>query len=130
MNIILWKKRWKGKQVKIQRGEIIRVQLDPAEGSEQAGERPAIVLSPDIINQHSPVIIIAAITSKKVDKIYPFEVLLEPPEGGLVEKSKALLLHLRSVDKKRILGKYGTLSENSLAKIEEALKIAVGLKKI
>jgi mRNA interferase MazF len=116
--------------VKIQRGEIIRVQLDPAEGSEQAGERPAIVLSPDIINQHSPVIIIAAITSKKVDKIYPFEVLLEPPEGGLVEKSKALLLHLRSVDKKRILGKYGTLSENSLAKIEEALKIAVGLKKI
>lgn len=82
---------------KVSRGDVIRVRLDPVEGSEQAGERPAVVISPDIINQYSPVVIVAAITSKKTDKIYPFEVLINPPEGGLTEKSKVLLLHIRSI---------------------------------
>lgn len=114
--------------MKIKRGDIVRVRLDPVKGSEQAGERPAVVISPDIINDHSPVIIIAAITSKKIENIYPFEVLVDPPEGGLVKKSKALLLHVRSIDKRRIAGKYGNASEVLMEKIDEALKIAVGLK--
>ena len=69
--------------MRIKRGDIVRIRLDPVEGSEQAGERPAVVISPDIINQHSPVIIVAAITSKKTDKIYPFEVLIHQPDGIL-----------------------------------------------
>ena len=116
--------------MRIKRGDIVRIRLDPVEGSEQAGERPAVVISPDIINQHSPVIIVAAITSKKTDKVYPFEVLIHQPEGGLTKKSKVLLLHIRSIDKRRILGAYGNLSEVTLKKIDEALKIAVGLKAI
>ena len=69
--------------MRIKRGDIVRIRLDPVEGSEQAGERPAVVISLDIINQHSPVIIVAAITSKKTDKIYPFEVLIHQPDGIL-----------------------------------------------
>jgi len=114
--------------VKVSRGDVIRVRLDPVEGSEQAGERPAIVISPDIINQYSPVVIVAAITSKKTEKIYPFEVLINPPEGGLTKKSKVLLLHIRSIDKRRIVGSYGKLSENVMKEIDEALRIATGLK--
>jgi mRNA interferase MazF len=116
--------------VKISRGDVIRVRLDPAEGSEQAGERPAIVISPNIINEHSPVIIIAAITSKKTEKVYPFEVLINPPEGGLIEKSKVLLLHIRSIDKRRIVGTHGKLSEIVMKQVDEALKIATGLKAV
>jgi len=48
----------------------------------------------------------------------------------LTKKSKVLLLHIRSIDKRRILGAYGSLSEVTLKKIDEALKIAVGLKAI
>jgi mRNA interferase MazF len=83
------------------RGDIVRVRLDPVEGSEQAGERPALVISPDVINEHSPVILIAALTSQKTERVYPFEVLVEPPEGGLRRRSKVLLMQLRAVDKRR-----------------------------
>ena len=37
-----------------QRGDIVRVRLDPTVGAEQAGERPALVISPDVINEYSP----------------------------------------------------------------------------
>ncbi len=73
------------------RGDIVRVRLSPVEGSEHAGERPALVLSPNVINEHSPVILIAALTSKKVDRVYPFEVLIAPPEGGLTHHRKSYL---------------------------------------
>jgi mRNA interferase MazF len=109
------------------RGDIVRVRLSPVEGSEQSGERPALVLSPDIINQYSPVILVAAITSKKVDRVYPFEVLITPPEGGLIQPSKILLMHIRSVDKRRLTGFYGQITDETMFKVEDALKIATGL---
>lgn len=109
------------------RGDIIRVRLSPVEGREQAGERPALVLSPDLINRYSPVILIAAITSKKVNRVYPFEVLVQPPEGGLTHPSKILLMHIRSVDKRRLTGFYGRVTDETMDKVEQALKIATGL---
>lgn len=111
----------------LKRGDVVRVRLDPVEGSEQAGERPALVISPNFINQHSPVIIVAAITSRKADKVYPFEALIEPPEGGLNMRSKVMLMQLRSIDKRRIIGTYGSVNEKVMRKVEEALKIAVGI---
>jgi mRNA interferase MazF len=105
----------------------VRVRLNPVEGSEQAGVRPALVLSPDVINAHSPVILIAAITSQKTDRVYPFEAAIEPPEGGLSRRSKILLMHLRSVDKRRLTGSYGIIGEETMRRVEDALKIATGL---
>lgn len=112
----------------IKRGAVVRVRLDPVEGSEQAGERPALVLSPDIINDHSPVIVIAAITSIKTDRVYPFEALIEPPDGGLTMKSKVSLIQIRSIDKRRVVGSYGAVCPQTMRNVEEALKIATGLR--
>jgi mRNA interferase MazF len=108
----------------------VRVRLDPVVGSEQAGERPALVLSPDLINERSPVILIAAITSQKTDRIFPFEALIEPPDSGLSVRSKVMLLQLRSVDKERLVGRYGKVSETTMQRVEEALKVATGLTKV
>ena len=106
---------------------MVRVRLDPVEGSEQAGERPALVISPDVINQHCPVILIASITSQKTEKVYPYEVLIEPPEGGLRKRSKVLLMQMRSVDKRRLTGRYGAVTAGTMIRVEEALKVAAGL---
>ena len=114
--------------VELRRGDVVRVRLDPTEGSEQAGERPALVLSPDIINRHSPIILIAPITSKKTERVYPFEALIEPSEGGLLMRSKVLLMQTRSLDKSRLLGYYGRLSDAIMLQVDQALKIAVGLR--
>ena len=112
------------------RGDIVRVRLDPVEGSEQAGERPALVISPDLINEHSPVILIASITSQKTERVFPFEALIEPPDGGLKQRSKVMLMQLRAVDKRRIKGNYGTVSDETMRHVEAALKVATGLTKV
>ena len=112
------------------RGEVVRVRLDPVVGSEQAGERPALVISPDLINERSPVILIAAITSQKTERVYPFEALLDPPDGGLAVRSKVMLMHMRSVDKERLIGRYGKVSEKTMQRVEDALKIAAGLTRL
>jgi mRNA interferase MazF len=106
------------------------VRLDPVEGAEQAGERPALVISPEIINQHSPVLLVAAISSRKTDRVYPFEALLLPPEGGLASPSKVLLMQLRSIDRRRITGSYGVISAHAMGRVEAALRIAVGLERL
>jgi mRNA interferase MazF len=80
-----------------------------------------------VINQHCPVILIASLTSKQIARVYPYEVLIEPPEGGLTHRSKVLLMHLRSIDKRRLVGRYGTIGAESLRRVEEALKVATGL---
>ena len=112
------------------RGTIIKARLDPIEGSEQGGVRPVLVISSDDINDHSTVIIVVAITSKKTDRIYPFEVLLEESESGLHLRSKVMLLNLRTIDKQRITGYYGSLTNETMLKVEEALRIATALRKI
>ena len=115
---------------RLRRGEIVRVRLDPVEGSEQGGERPGLVVSPDLINEHSPVILVAAMTSRKTERVYPFEALIEPPEGGISQRSKALLMQLRALDKRRIIGRYGVVSANVMVRVETALRIAVGLTRL
>jgi mRNA interferase MazF len=105
----------------------VRVRLDPVEGSEQAGGRPALVISPDLINQKGPLVLIAAITSKKTDRIYPFEVLLDAAEAGLPRRSKVMLMQLRSVDKRRLTGEYGRVGKETMMLVDEAIKVATGL---
>ena len=111
----------------LRRGDVVRAQLDPTVGSEQAGERPAVVISPSPVNEHSPVILIAPITSKKTERVFAFEALIEPPEGGLTMRSKVMLTHLRSVDKRRIVYRYGSVGEATMKRLEEALRVATGL---
>ena len=110
------------------RGDVVRVRLDPTEGSEQAGERPALVLSPHIINEHSPVILIASLTTRKTERVYPFEARVDPPEGGLLCPSKVLLMQIGSVDKRRLTGRYGAVSEETMERVEDASRTATGLR--
>lgn len=112
------------------RGDVVRVRLDPVEGSEQAGECPALVISPDLINEHSPVVLVAAITSRKVDRIYPFEAPILPPQGGLARPSKVPPMHVRSVDKRRITGRYGAVGEETMRQVDDALRVAVGFARL
>lgn len=114
----------------IKRGQIVRVRLDPTEGSEQGGERPALVISPDFINIHSPVVLVAAITSRKTDRIYPFEALVEGNETGLTVRSKALMMQIRSVDKRRITGHLGSLTGTAMQQADAALRVAVGFVRL
>ena len=60
-----------------QRGDVVWISLNPQSGHEQAGRRPAVVLSPGIYNEKVELAILCLITNQI--KGYPFEVLM--PDG-------------------------------------------------
>ncbi|MBI4909114.1 MAG: type II toxin-antitoxin system PemK/MazF family toxin [Acidobacteria bacterium] len=104
--------------------------LNPVQGSEQGGERPGLVISADIINANSPVVLVAPITSKRTEKIYPFEAVIHPPDGGLTMRSKVSFIQLRTLDKSRLVEHVGTLAPETMEAVERALRIATGLFKV
>lgn len=108
---------------------MVQARFDPTEGSEQGGVRPAIVLSPDKSNLRSPVLILAPLTTRKLDRLYPHEALTPAGDGAPV-KSKAWLGQVRSMSKARILSYYGHTSDQTMLGVDQALQIAVGLTKI
>ncbi|MBI4151229.1 type II toxin-antitoxin system PemK/MazF family toxin [Candidatus Woesearchaeota archaeon] len=109
----------------MRRGEIWLVNLDPTVGHEIKKSRPSIIIQNNLGNQFSPLTIIAPITSN-TDKIYPFEVSLHQPV--VVKDSKVLLNHVRTVDKSRLIRKLGVIDDETMLKVDEAIKISLGLR--
>jgi len=107
-------------------GEIWLVDLDPARGHEQAGRRPALVISVDGFNYGpAELTIVIPITTK--DKGIPLHVSVCPPEGGLNEPSFIKCEDIRSVAKQRLTRCLGRVKEGTLAEVEDRLRILLGL---
>lgn len=111
----------------IKRGEIFLANLEPIQGSEQGGIRPVLILQNDISNKHSPVTIIAAITSKIFEKEFPTNIKLFKQESGLKIDSTVLLNQIRTIDKKRLLKKVTYLNPFIMRRVDIALKISMSL---
>ena len=94
-------------------GDIYLVNLDPTLRTEVGKTRPALIISINAMNHHSPRLIVAPITSS-TGKIYPFEVFVPGGIGGLEKDSKIMMDQIRSLDKKRLVRKLGTLKEDLL----------------
>ena len=90
-------------------GDIYLINLDPAIHTEIGKTRPGIILSINAMNQYSPRVIVAPITSN-VKKVYPFEVLIPAESSALPKESKVMIDQLRSCDKRRLIKKLGTLN--------------------
>ena len=106
----------------IRKGGIYLVNFDPTVGAEIQRIRPAVVVSNDINNAHSPIISIAPISSR-VARIFSFEVEIPADVGGLAERSKVMVNQTRAIDKMRILKYIGIPEESYLRKIDAALKL-------
>jgi len=48
----------------------------------------------------------------------------------LPQRSKVLLIQLRTLDKRRVLGRYGSVSAEGMERVDGALRIAVGLMRL
>jgi mRNA interferase MazF len=109
------------------RGEIYLVSFDPAVGSEIQKTRPALILQNDIANRHSPITIVAALTSQFEEPLYPTEVLITPPEGRLTVSSVVLLNQIRSIDRRRLVRRLGTVPQETLERVNRAMQLSLGL---
>ena len=105
----------------MRRGDVWWFEPDPVRGSEQAGRRPAVVISRDVINRVSPVVIVVPLTTYRRQSLYPSDVVVTAPDGGLKQDSVAMALHVRAVDRTRLVAPIGHVTPDVLAKLEEAL---------
>lgn len=111
----------------VRRGEIFYADLNPVVGSEQGGVRPVLIVQNDVGNRYSPTVIIAAITSQ-IDKAkLPTHIELTKKAYGLERDSVVLLEQLRTIDKKRLKEKVAFLDNQTMLKVNKALKISLGL---
>ena len=112
------------------RGEVWLVSFDPTIGAEIKKTRPALILQNDIANRHSPITIVAAITSQFDERIYPTEVLIKAPEAGLTTDSVALLNQIRSIDQRRLVRRLGAVRPATMGTVERALMISLELVRV
>lgn len=108
------------------RGEVYLVSFDPALGAEIQKTRPALILQNDVGNQHSPLTIVAAVTSNVLRR-GPTGVFVHAPEGGLTVDSVILLNHIRTIDKRRLSKRLGTLRSETMKQVDQAIMISLAL---
>jgi mRNA interferase MazF len=109
------------------RGEVYVVGFDPTVGAEVRKTRPALVIQNDIANRHSPITIVAALTSQFEEPLYPTEVLVRAREGGLQTDSVILLNQIRSIDRRRLIRYLGRLRPETMVRVDRAVALSLGL---
>jgi len=89
-----------------------------------------LVIQNDVANRHSPITMVAAITSIVDKDLYPSEVPVPAREGGLTKDSMVLLNQIRSVHKIRLVRRMGRLAPRTMAAVDRALAISLGLVRL
>ena len=106
----------------IKRGQIYYADMSPVVGSEQGGLRPVLIIQNDIGNKHSPTTIVAPISSKLGKAQIPTHI-----ECKLLRDSIVLCEQIRCIDKQRLRSHICTLDEETMARVDEAIKISLGV---
>lgn len=104
----------------VKQGEIWYTNLNPTKGSEQAGHRPVVILSGNVVNSYLTIVIAMPLTTKI--KHYKGNIVLTPTEkNGLKEPSEVLIFHIRSISKERLNKKIGTVTTEELNELKKGL---------
>lgn len=108
------------------RGDVWDLSLDPRLRREQAGVRPALVLSVDIFNAGlAELVVVMPIT--RTQRRIRWHVQVSPPEGGLVSESFIQCENVLSVSTGRFKRLRGRVSAGTMFQVEDRLRILLGL---
>lgn len=92
----------------VRRSDVFWANLDPTIGVEIQKTRPVVILSHNVINERSQLVIVVPLTTN-ISRLSPSHVLIPAAEGGLAQDSKALTEQIRAMDKQRLDSKIGSL---------------------
>ena len=113
--------------MRLERGTVVLVSLDPTLGHEQRGLRPCIIVSdPDVTqDQRYPLLCVVPITGTPgPGALYP---ALAAQAGGLRKPSWALLDQLRTIDKRRVRKVFDRINPGELETVDDGLRLLLGL---
>ena len=107
----------------MRKGEIYYADLSPVVGSEQGGVRPVLIVQNDVGNQHSPTTIVAPMTTR--DKM-PMTTHV-PVKLGDVD-NVILLEQVRAISRVRLISRFGEISKEDLARVDNAMRASLGIE--
>ena len=113
--------------MQVRKGDIFFADLSPVVGSEQGGVRPVLVVQNDVGNKFSPTIIVAAVTSQLNKAKLPTHGPIHADKNGLDRDSVVLLEQLRTIDKKRLREHIGTVDDEVIGVVDDALSVSLGI---
>ena len=108
------------------RGEIWYANLNPVQGSEQAGVRPVLIFQNDRINKATSTTLVIPFTTNLRRSALPSCVQVAKGEGGLTAESVLLCHQLRVLDETRLDYKLGKISEPVMAEVETCVLYTLG----
>jgi mRNA interferase MazF len=104
----------------VKQGEIWYANLNPIKGQEQAGIRPVVVISGNLLNTYLNIVICCPLTTKI--KNYKGNVVLQPTaKNKLKQGSEILTFHIRSISKEQLTKKIGDITAEELSKIKQTI---------
>lgn len=108
------------------RGEIWLVDFGEPVGREQAGLRPAVVVSADGLNEGpAGVVMVVPVTSAR--RRLPSHIEIDNPDSGLDQVSYAKCEDLKSVSDRRLVHRLGVVETGIMAEIERVLRYLLDL---
>jgi mRNA interferase MazF len=109
------------------RGEVWLTDFDPVEGREQAGRRPALVLSVDAFNASRADFVTVLPLTSRARPNNPFRVEVRPPEGGVTLPSYVIGEQARTISTRRLVRPLGSVSRATMAKVADVVRVVLGL---
>jgi mRNA interferase MazF len=110
----------------LRRGEVWLANLNPTQGSEQAGTRPVIIFQNDVVSQFSTTVITIPLTTNLRRASLPICLPIELGDGGLAQESVALCFQMRVLDKTRLIRRLGQLNIETVAQLEAVVLLTLG----
>lgn len=117
--------------IRLTRGQVVLVELDPARGKEQTKTRPAVIVSNDGANSAASMrgrgmITVVPITSA-IERRFAFQARIAAGDSGLSRDSKAQAEQVRSIDVTRVVRALGWVSAEELGAIDDAMRLHLSL---
>ena len=112
----------------IRKGSIYWVDFSPGKGSEPIGRRPGLVVQNDLLNESKlNTVIVVAITSTLKFGELPGNVILRKGEANLPKRSVLNVTQIKTIDKKSLKEKIGSLTKNRMAEVHNGIKLIVDI---
>jgi len=112
----------------IKKGSIYWVDFSPGKGSEPKGRRPGLVIQNNILNESKlNTVLMVAITSTMKFGELPGNIVLRKGEANLPKKCVINVTQIKSVDKRSLKEKIGSLSQKRMDQVYEGVRLVMGI---